>query len=64
MKPLELIITISVENFGEKTTENNRNGYVAENRIVSKLSRISIPNLIAQIEDLNVGCVQISRRYL
>ena len=54
----------SVGSYDEKTAENYRNSYVAEKRIVSKLSKISIPNLIAQIEDLNEYCVKISRLYL
>ena len=36
--------SISVESYDENTAENNRNGYVAENRIASKLSEVSIPN--------------------
>ena len=48
----------------KKTYENYRIGYVAKKRIVSKLSKISIPNLIAQIEGLNKDCVKISRPYL
>ena len=30
--------------YDEKTAENYRNSYVTEKRIVSKLSKISIPN--------------------
>ena len=44
MKLSEFEISISVESYDEKTAENNRNCYVAEKRIVSKLSKISIPN--------------------
>ena len=44
MKPSELKISISVESYDEKTAENDRNCYVAEKRIVSKLSKISMPN--------------------
>ena len=44
MKPSELKIFISVENFDDKTAEYYRNCYVAKNRIVSKLLKISIPN--------------------
>ena len=35
---------LSVESYDEKMAENNRNYYVAEKCIVSKLSKISIPN--------------------
>ena len=45
MKPSEFNIFISVESFDEKTTENDRNCYDTEKHIVSKLSKISIPNL-------------------
>ena len=51
MKSSELKISISVESYDEKTAENYRDCYVAEKRIVSKLSKISMPNLIVQIED-------------
>ena len=44
MKPSEFKISILVESYDEKTAENYRNRYVAEKRIVSKLSKISIPN--------------------
>ena len=33
-----------METYDEKTAENRRNYDVAKNRIVSKLSKISIPN--------------------
>ena len=62
--------TIRIQNFyfnqklGIKTAENDRNDYVAKKRIVSKLSKTSIQILIAQIEDFNKDCVNISRRYL
>ena len=52
MKPSEYKISIQVESYDEKTAENCRNGYVAAERIVSKLQEILIPNLIAQIKDL------------
>ena len=43
MKPSsEFKISISVESYDEKTAENYRNCYVAEKRIVFK---ISIPNM-------------------
>ena len=45
MKPSEFKISISVETYDEKTAENYRNGYGAEKRIVSKLSKIAIQNL-------------------
>ena len=41
-KPLEFKFIISVESYAEKTSENYRNYYVAEKRIVSKLSKLSI----------------------
>ena len=44
MKPSKFKISISVENYDEKSVEKDRNCYVAEERIVSKLSKISIPN--------------------
>ena len=44
MKPSEFEIYISVESYGEKTTENDQNCYVAEKRIISKLSKILILN--------------------
>ena len=44
MKPSEFKISISVESYDENTTENDQNCYVAEKRIISKLSKISIPN--------------------
>ena len=42
MKPSES--SISVESYDEKTAENSRKCYVAEKRIDSKLSKISISN--------------------
>ena len=44
MKTSEFKIFISVESYDEKTAENYQNFYVAEKRIVSKLSNLSIPN--------------------
>ena len=44
MKPSEFKISISIESYDEKTAESDRNCYVAENGIFSKLSKISIPN--------------------
>ena len=44
MKPSEFKISIEVESYDGKTVENYRNCYVAEERIVFKLSKISIPN--------------------
>ena len=41
MKPLKLT---SVTSYDEKTAENYRKCYVAEKHIVSKLSKISVPN--------------------
>ena len=40
-------ISFSVERYDEKTTENYRNYYVAEKRIVSKLSEISHPKCLS-----------------
>ena len=54
-------ISISVESYDEKTAEYYRDGYVAEKRIVSKLSEISIQNSISQIEVLNEDCLKNSR---
>ena len=44
MKPSEFKYSISVEIYGEKNTENYRNGYVAEKRIVSKTIKDVCPN--------------------
>ena len=60
MKPSEFKISIPVVNYDGKTTENYRNHYVVEKRIVSKLSRYISQILIAQIIDLNEDCVEIS----
>ena len=44
----------SAESFGlKKSAENCHNGYVAEKRIVSKLSKISISNLYNANQDLS-----------
>ena len=40
MKPSELKFSFSVESYDEKTAENYRNCYVAEEPIVSKLWKI------------------------
>ena len=53
----------------KKTAENYQNCYVTKKPIVSKISKISLPNSmnkfqIAQIKDLNEDCVEISRPYL
>ena len=64
MKPSEFNISLSVKSYNEKTVENYRNCYVAEKPIASKLSKISIPNLIAQIGGLNEDCAKISLFYL
>ena len=63
IKSSEFEISLSVESYDEETTQNCRNGYVDEKRIASKISEISIPNLIAQIEDFYQDCVKISRPY-
>ena len=44
MKPLELKMSISIESYDEKTTENYRNCYVAEKPTIFKASYTSIPN--------------------
>ena len=44
MEPSEFKISLLVESYDEKTAKNYRNCYVAEKRIVSQLSEISIPN--------------------
>ena len=44
MKPIDLEVSFSVKSYDEKTAENFRNCYVAEKQIVSKLSKISMPN--------------------
>ena len=49
MKPSELKIFITVENYDEKTAESYRNYYVAEKRTVSKQSIISISNFNSKI---------------
>ena len=46
MEPSEFKNSISVDSYDEKTGENYQNCYVAETRIVSELSKISIPNFI------------------
>ena len=61
MKPSELKISISVKSYDEKTAERYRNFYVAEKRIVFKLSMIRSLILIAQIEVLNEDCVKMLR---
>ena len=58
MKPSKLIISILVESYDEKTAETYRNYYVAGKRILSKLSKISILNLISQIDALNKSFVK------
>ena len=44
MKPSEFKMPISGESYDEKTAGNYQNNYVAVERIVPKLSDISIPN--------------------
>ena len=44
MKQSEFQISISVDGYDEKTSENYQNCYVSEKGIVSKLSKISITN--------------------
>ena len=44
MEPSEFQISTSVDSYDEKNAENERNGYAAEKRIVSKQSKILILN--------------------
>ena len=60
MKPSELKISISVESYDENTTENYRNCYIAEKRIVSK----QYLGYRFQILDLIGDYVKISRPYI
>ena len=53
MKPSEFKISTSVESYDANTAENYQNCYVAEKRIVSKLSKISISNLYNANQDLS-----------
>ena len=64
MEPSEVKISISVYSYDEKTAEDYRNFYVAEKRIFINYERYLPQILIAQIEDLNVVCVKISRLQL
>ena len=65
MNQLEVKISISVESYDEeKSTENYRNCYVAKKIIVSKLSKVSIPNCNGKSVSMNKDCVKISRPYL
>ena len=48
MQPSEFEISLSVNSYEEKTAENYRNCFVAEKRMVSKLSKISILNFSVQ----------------
>ena len=45
IKPSEYEISLSVKSYDEKNVENYQNYYIIEKSIVSKLSKISIPNL-------------------
>ena len=49
MKKSVFEIPISDESYNKKTAENCRKFYDAEKRIVSKLSKISIPNFDSRI---------------
>ena len=42
-------LDLSVESCDEKTAEGYRSWYVAEKRMVSKLSKISVPNIDCKI---------------
>ena len=63
MKQPEFIISFTVESCDEKTARNYQNCYVAEKRIVSKLSKISTQIFIAQIGNFDKDCVKISIPY-
>ena len=54
IKLSESEISFSVERDDKKTAENYRNCYVAEKRIVTKLSKISISNLDRTILELEI----------
>ena len=60
MKPSEFEISHSVKSFDKNIAENSRIGYFAEKRIVSKPSKISIPNFNSRNEDLNLDGVKIA----
>ena len=60
----EIKISISGESYDEETAENYRNFYAAEKHIISNLKRYQLQIFTAQIEDLNVDCVKISRPHL
>ena len=60
MKPSELKVSVSIDSYNEKTAKNYRNWNVDENRIVSKLSKLSF----LKIEDFNTNCVIIACPYL
>ena len=65
MKPSESKISLSLESYDEKTAENYRNCYVAEECIGFKLWKISIKKiLLAQIGDFNRYCINISLPYI
>ena len=60
MKPSELKISLSVESYDEKPDENEQNCYVAEKRIVSKLSEKYWSQMqIGQTKNFNEDCVKI-----
>ena len=48
---------ISYESFNEKTAENNQNRYVAEKRMVPKLSNISVSNSNSTYLRQNLTCL-------
>ena len=52
MKPSEFKISISVESYAVKTAENYKNCYVAEKRIVDKLSKYRSQIRRAQMEEM------------
>ena len=49
MKPSEFKISLSVETYDKKTTGSCLNFYDVEKRIISELSKISIPNFDSSI---------------
>ena len=64
METSEFKISISVKSYDEKNSENDRNIYDAEKRLISKLLKTLILNLNRKHGDLDEGCVKNSLLYL
>ena len=64
MKPSEFKISIRVGSYDTKIAENVGNCYDTEKHIVSKLSKLSIPNFNSTNGKFYKDCVKISRPYL